>query len=393
MHIFAALGSNPELSLAEIAAVTRLKPSKHSKEIALFDDAAFDLLQIQARLGGVSKFGYIVGSLHRATKEEIADFLVSQLLLEPKAKKLAFGISIYEMEPTGRTSELRGMQKAIAMEMKNRLRLAGHGSRYVTTRHETLSSADVTMNNLLEKGAEFVLLAFEKELLIGETATVQDFAAWSHRDYDRPARDARRGMLPPKLARMMINLSTIPAQDAVLLDPFCGSGTVLMEAALLGCEKMIGSDIAPSAVEDTKTNLAWLHKEGFAFPDPELIVSTAANLHARVKPLTVDLIVTEPFLGNPRRGSENKKEIEAIVMELIGLYKDSFASLYKLLKPGGTIVVASPVHYLGREALPVPTRDILINLGLTELPLSDSSVIYRREGQFVGREILRFTKG
>ena len=35
---------------------------------------------------------------------------------------------------------------------------------------------------------------------------MQDFEQWGARDYGRPSRDAVRGMLPPKLARMMVNL-------------------------------------------------------------------------------------------------------------------------------------------------------------------------------------------
>ena len=34
------------------------------------------------------------------------------------------------------------------------------------------------------------------------------------------------GVLPPKLARMMINFTAL--RDGVIWDPFCGSGTILI---------------------------------------------------------------------------------------------------------------------------------------------------------------------
>src|SRR5205823_3602162 len=86
---------------------------------------------------------------------------------------------------------------------------------------------------------------------------VQPFEQFSARDFGRPGRDDLSGMLPPKLAIIMINLA---ANDtiSVLLDPFCGSGTILSEALLLGYKNLIGSDISEKAVADTKTNLDWI---------------------------------------------------------------------------------------------------------------------------------------
>jgi len=64
----------------------------------------------------------------------------------------------------------------------------------------------------------------------GKTVAVQDFEDWGKRDYGRPEAEGHIGMLPPKVARMMVNL----AQVNYILDPFCGTGTILMEALTLG---------------------------------------------------------------------------------------------------------------------------------------------------------------
>ena len=64
---------------------------------------------------------------------------------------------------------------------------------------------------------------------------------------DKPYRDMRRGMLPPKLARSLVNLAigAKSPSDMTILDPFCGTGTVLMEAMLLGTH-VVGTDLAPA---------------------------------------------------------------------------------------------------------------------------------------------------
>ncbi|HEY8476609.1 MAG TPA: hypothetical protein VIN09_07065 [Chloroflexota bacterium] len=67
----------------------------------------------------------------------------------------------------------------------------------------------------------------------------------------------------PRLVRCLINLSLPPDADpgrARLLDPFVGSGTALVEAALLGVPS-VGVDLDPLAVLITRAKLAALHAE------------------------------------------------------------------------------------------------------------------------------------
>ena len=73
----------------------------------------------------------------------------------------------------------------------------------------------------------------------------------------RPARDAKVGMLPPKLAQILINLCGPLPQDSTILDPFCGTGVVLQEALLMGYHAY-GTDLSERMVEYSKKNLIWL---------------------------------------------------------------------------------------------------------------------------------------
>ncbi|MDY6778140.1 MAG: THUMP domain-containing protein, partial [Candidatus Nanohaloarchaea archaeon] len=60
--------------------------------------------------------------------------------------------------------------------------------------------------------------------------------------------------LHPKLARTLVNLAGVKAGDAVL-DPFCGTGGILIEAGLIGCA-VYGSDVSEEMVEGCRENLA-----------------------------------------------------------------------------------------------------------------------------------------
>src|SRR3989339_499007 len=386
MKKFAILGLHPELSLAELETVTKSKVDKSSDQVAIFEsDADFD--NLQKTLGGTQKLGEVLGSVKDA--QEIEDHLLAVLNNQVGDNKLRFGISVYDLGDTRRTKEIQKYMHKLGITLKKSVKESGRSARLVTSNEPTLSTVVVAKNKLTKNGIEFVILVDESEIQIGVTKTVQDFDDWSHRDYERPGRDARSGMLPPKLARMMVNLAGVEPQNSYLLDPFCGSGTILMEASILWFDNVIGSDISKRAIEDTRDNLDWLESEGYRVADNSLICASATDLTEHLDKNSVDAIVTEPFLGNPRQGKERVQDIEHAIEALAELYDSAFAELDKILKPGGKMVIASPVHYANEQEFHVPTIEILENLGYT---LEHNPILYKREGQFVGREILVFKK-
>lgn len=385
MQTFAILGSHPELSLAEIQAVTGAAATARSNEAAVFEGIEGNLIDLQRRLGGTQKLGVIVGSMAELTKENLAEFLASQL---PHDKRVSFGLSAYSLGGPG-LGALKKQIQSFGLETKKVLKSQGVAARLVTSKEETLSTVVVTKNKLIEQGGEFVLLVGPKETLIGLTSSVQDFEDWSKRDFGRPWRDAKRGMLPPKLARMMVNLSGVRAGQT-LLDPFCGSGTILMEGAMVGVNDLIGSDIDARAVKNSGNNLRWAFELTGREPKLKLQEASAANLKNFLRTDSVDVIVTEPFLGKNRTGHESRKEAQEIVDRLTAMYRESFAALRPLLKKGGTLVVALPVHYVSEQPFELPVREIFTKAGFKNLPISDKRLIYRHAGQYVGRELLKF---
>ncbi|PIX62346.1 hypothetical protein CO057_04355 [Candidatus Uhrbacteria bacterium CG_4_9_14_0_2_um_filter_41_50] len=390
MH-FSILGIHPELSCAELKAVIGANLSFESKETALFEFGD-DLNELQKTLGGASKLGEILEAT--SDSKDLESILLKHLLNQPDDKKLRFGISVYDAGGTSFSKNLRRENQKLGLALKKKLKEKGRSVRLVTSTEPTLSSVVVAKNKLTTNGIEFCLLVTETEIYIGQTKTYQDFENWSHRDYDRPRRNAKNGMLPPKLARMMVNLSSLAKaqpqrlnlEGLGLLDPFCGSGTVLMEAAMLGYKNLIGSDISKMILEDAKANLDWLTDQGIEMPDYQLIEMKAEKLKLENP---VDIIVTEPFLGTPREGKESQITVERQVKDLEMLYNICFSNLAKLMKPGAILVLAAPVHKIKEEEYPLAIENILGRISLLRLM---GPIRYEREGQFVGRDIWVFTK-
>jgi len=408
---FFVLGSHPSLSLAEIASVLGVDTNQlpHSKEILLLDEINDSPEELQDRLAGTIKIGDIIGEVAKIDKEEIADLLVS--LFPFSEGKVTFGISVYSLDAR---RDLSTEVKQIGMTIKKRLKEEGRSARFVSTNSAALPSVAVTGEKLLENGAEFVFIVSKEKIYLGQTRTVQDFQSWSARDYGRPRRDTKSGMLPPKLARMMINLATpqngnktavganghSPLRQMSVLDPFCGSGTVLMEATLMGFKNLIGSDISEKAVNDTKINLDWLTQiEGVETSEIRLFNKPIETLAGDLKE-KVDTIVAETYLGPPLSGRETPNRQKQIWNELLEHTASGLAALNQLLKKGGVAILALPAFQTEKIIDYLPTKKLVEAVNLQIIPFTgekneispNGGLLYVREGQLTGREIVKIVK-
>jgi tRNA (guanine10-N2)-dimethyltransferase len=62
------------------------------------------------------------------------------------------------------------------------------------------------------------------------------------------------GVMMPRMARTLVNIAGVQRGDRVL-DPFCGTGGILIEAEMLGA-KAIGSDFDPLMVQGSRQNVS-----------------------------------------------------------------------------------------------------------------------------------------
>lgn len=340
-----AFGREPELAVAEVAATARrfalpLQWRELDRTVGQASGEIND--KFLDSLAGTVKVAEVLGET-KTDKENICQFVAKQL---EQAERCEFGLSWYGSKAP------RWLMPA-GLSIKNSLKNTNRHVRYVTSRTPVLSSVVVAKNKLLPpSGYEFFLLSAGDKVTIGRTLWVQDFEGWSKRDYGRPERDARVGMLPPKLARLMINLAEAH-EGAGILDPFCGSGTVLQEASLMGYRHLVGVDADSSGINRTRNNFVWLKKTYQQIPEPALMVADISRLPTLLNN-QYEAIVTEPYLGPPLRGREGLGRLEQIRQELTEFYKNTLKVLSLMIKPGGRIVMIWPVLRAGNQNLTLP---------------------------------------
>jgi tRNA (guanine10-N2)-dimethyltransferase len=260
--------------------------------------------------------------------------LEDQLAVRTPTGKLRFGFSIYPGDKTITGSMIQNYSKKLrplGITWKKALRELGKSVRLVESREPVLSSVIVKKEHLLETKSDFILAVYNKEIIVAQTCAVQDYQTFSKQDYGRPQRDPQSGMLPPKVARMLFNIAR-PTMDDTILDPFCGSGTVLQEALLLGYTKVIGSDVSKKSIADSQANLNWLK-----LPTIPLYAHDILTINQIIPAQSINCIVSEGDLGPVQ-----PNKTEQIHRQLSQFYQTVLRTLPTILASGARVVLALP---------------------------------------------------
>ncbi len=405
----AFLGHQPSVSLAELIAVVPGFKLENQPEasIAIFSSTQKLDSTFLPNLGGVYAL---------AEGFEKSDLSVSdgpQMLLECAAKirgKITFGLRTSGIPATG--------VKEMYRRYKDTLKRAGRSARYVGNERKPAAAVLLHDAGMLsgKHGLELVIIALPgEEIWMGRTIAAQDVDSYTKRDIGKPVRDTTVGLLPPKLAQVMLNLGlwllnssqssegkTAKGQKGnapklTVLDPFCGTGVIPLECLVRGWN-ILASDVSLKAVNGSEKNIEWIRKEmKILKKDAE---STVWKQDA-CKPFALkklpDLIVTETSLGPsltrapaPAPADRLRKQVEKMQEEFLA---NAAATL-----PGVPIVCCWPFWRLAGGDLVRLTGlwEKLPKLGyravMPAIPKSkeatDFSLLYRRNDQFVGREIV-----
>jgi len=148
------------------------------------------------------------------------------------------------------------------------------------------------------------------------------------------------GVIMPKVARVLVNLSGLKAKE-LFLDPFCGTGGILIEAGMVGA-RIIGIDVQEKMVRGAKENLKF-----FGLPG-DCVVGDASQLPLRDN--SVDAVATDMPYGRSSfvsgSGSFNAESHSAFLERL---YQHALDEIHRVLKPGRKAVIVSnspSFHYL-----------------------------------------------
>ena len=393
MKYVAIAGRQPLISLAEIQALYDKAARLVGKKLVFFEineDGEENISPDVNRLGGSLK----LGKFFDTDFSKLAKFLATA---HPEGK-ITLGISDFSKQKKS------GLAKQKSMELKRNLARMGRSARVITSNEPEISSATAHHNQLGEKAGCFEIFLIDHEIYL--SLGTQNITAYTERDQARPARDAKVGMLPPKLAQILINLCGKLPEGARVLDPFCGTGVVLQEAAIMGYIPY-GTDLNERMVEYSKKNLSWLFNERnqkrFKIL-PDLIQKKDQILEAiSVGDATnftwegeIDAVAFEGYLGAPMSKPPvdiKFKTEKAKCREIaIGFLKN----ITPQIKSGTPVVMALPAwlrengKYAGLNILD-EIQEMGYNFEKFQ-DLSQSDLLYYREGQIVAREIIVIRK-
>lgn len=399
--IICILGRQPKLGLAELESLygaAAVRPLGAGAALIDINPATF----AHHRLGGVIKAATQLATLPTTRWADILSYLhktIPEHLDTLPEGKLKLGVSVYNIGVTP-----RAMQAGL-LELKKTIKNTGRSVRIVPNTEPALGSAQVIYNQLTgDLGWELLLIADGNQTHLAQTFSVQDVESYTKRDFGRPNRDAFVGMLPPKLAQAMLNLAGVESGQRVL-DPFCGTGVVLQEAALLGCE-VYGSDLNEKMVRYTRDNMVWLEDHARISVGKYYEVADATK-HMWQQP--IDHVVCEAYLGQPLSGLPRPGKLEEIRQDCNTITRKFLENLRPQLKPGTRCCIAVPAwrtsagaalkhphsgRTMSSSFLHLPVVDDLNKIGYNRISFShaaSSDLIYHRPDQIVARELLVVT--
>ena len=386
----ALLGRQPELSIAELE---RLYGNVEwfSSQTALFDlplESQFDVQKI----GGTQKAGKVILELPQSDWRKVSDALVKHYtsLWAAQSGKLTVGLSVYEMPVSPRDIQKTGLI------LKSKLKQSGVSLRLIPNQEAALSTATSHHNKLglSDNKIELLIIKGPKNIVVAESVGAQNISALAARDQGRPRRDAFVGMLPPKLAQIMINLAQSNEETAPhrILDPFCGTGVLLQEAALLG-HAVYGTDLSEKMIRYSRDNLNWLQDKYHLTFDWYLHEGDATDTKWQQP---VDAVVAETYLGQPFSAPPSPAKLTEVRGNCNHIIGGFLTNLSKQLKSGTPVVLAVPA-WRNKEGTftHLPLIQKLHEFGFDRVSLKtvDSSALaYFRPDQVVAREILILTK-
>ncbi len=390
MHI-ALLGRQPALGIAELERVF----GPNAVDIFTPDavTVATDTLDV-TRLGGATKVGVVIAEL-RGDWRQVSQKVIShyQQQWSDREGKITLGISAYGFPITSRDVQKTGII------LKQKLKQSNVSLRLIPNQEIALSTATSHHNKLGLSDNKVELLVIRGKggkVIVAESTGSQNITAYAKRDQGRPKRDAFVGMLPPKLAQIMINLayesSVATKSSPTLLDPFCGTGVLLQEAALLGYN-VYGTDLSDKMIDYSGVNLDWLkqtHHTDFA----SILHQGDAMTTLWQQP--VDVVAGETYLGQPFSAPPSPSKLREVRGNCDHIISTFLRNLAPQLSSGTPLCLAIPAWKdTAGHFTHLPLTSKLEEFGFETVQFKNttsSDLLYHREDQVVGRELLVIRK-
>lgn len=370
MTYLALLGNTPKLSFAEINQVLSwlhptLKTQHVQSQIVKIWGESIDPRILLDLLGGTVKIYTLLPNPNNLS----APKLISQHF--SSTNKSRFIVTHY---PANNSES-----KILAQKTKGLLSHQGIKSGFRILNNPSSSAGEI------DREVEY--LFYDGEIAVA--TAIQDINLWNYKDYHRPAADPKSGMLPPKVARMMINLAlrSKPNAKETILDPFCGSGTILMESLNLGLS-CFGSDLSSKAISDSQANLNWYTNKFTPTGTYQVLTKDVHHLQPADFGINhVTAIVFEGYLGPPH---PKIAQLSNLSKGLKKLYIGALKNVRQFLPKGGRLVCALPEYVKDNSTYNLdPLIDNCEKYGYTQIT---PSFVYARKNAIVRRKIYTLQK-
>jgi len=398
------LGRQPIIGIAELE---RLYGSVRwfSPLSAIVESRDFDF----NRLGGSQKAGVVVAELrgnnwHNISRQVVKAYESAWSGVE---HKITLGISVYGFDDV----PSREVQQT-GIILKKKLRSRGVSLRLLPNSENALNTATSHHNKLglSDNKVELLIVKSSNDaVIVAESVGAQNITALARRDQERPKRDAFVGMLPPKLAQIIVNLGVgeigvgdwdSKADTLRVLDPFCGTGVVLQEAALMGYS-IYGTDNNPKMIDYSEQNIDWLaanfhllaSKSSTPNSQPTIALADAMTAHWQSP---IDVVATETYLGQPFSAPPSPPKLAEVRGNCENIIRSFLQNIGNQIEPGAPLCVAIPAwkDVEGNFTHLPLTRDIE-TLGYKRVQFSTinpKDLLYHRDDQVVARELLVLIK-
>ncbi|AFK22567.1 TRM11 family methyltransferase [Pyrococcus sp. ST04] len=359
------LGKNPELSLLELRSFSR----RFRLGVRILEEHLSgpnkSFVLIQAKTDIERYFRFIGGSLKlvRIVGEGID-------AIENLEYARLFTVSLYGREDWRLWRKLGSAVKKVFKEKDS--------SKFFKPAKVYAMPSELVLKGFPETKDVVFLFMNDDKILVGETVRITDPFELKKIDVERPVVRPTIS-IPPRLARIMVNLSEV--RKGNVLDPFCGTGTIVMELLLQGLTAY-GSDISEDRIRDARKNVEWLRREFRIKHSASLRVCDVRRLKKCFR-TRFEAIITEPYMGKALKAKPTREEAVKIARNLDRLYYQAFESFGDVLKRGGKVVFVFPAFNLAERGIYRRNRPWLEELGFEVL----ESVLDRDEKHKIVRDI------
>ena len=376
-EFFFQIGRNPQLSIFEISKI--FPGAKISNKIFPGDLVTVNFSEkISFHFDFLKFFG---GTIRIAEKisdtpefKKIPTILAEELSKNYQQQKINFAISVL-----GKNFSENFLRR-ILIETKKKLRSKKIPVRFANRNFQNFSTTQFWREKNLQ---EFLLT----ENFLLKTISSQNPKQLAEKEFGKPQRSMKIGMSSSKLSKLLINFSRDKNGKLPISfwDPFCGTGSIPIEAAEMGIEKIIASDISEQSLQITKEN--------FSFFQPNKKSNLQIFPHDITKKLTkkieAETIITESFLGPLFSASPSGQRLFSAQKLCQKILQNFFQNISENFT-GKKIIIAIPFwltkskHQFLEEIFPLVEKNWK-NLG-------GKNLLFFRSNQFVGRQILVLEK-